>query len=285
MPNRRKCCFTKHNSVMINLQKILEETRSLVLETGEFIRHERTLFSNEKIEYKGVANMVSYVDKTAEEKLVEGLLKILPEAGFVTEEGTISKSGERYEWIIDPLDGTTNFIHGFPPYSISVALKEQQEIVLGIVYEITRDEFFYALRGEPAYMNQHAIRVSTQANLENSLLVTGFPYDPKGRLTEWITLFQKFTEQTHGVRRLGSAAVDLVYVACGRVDGFYEYNLNAWDVAAGAFIVQQAGGTVSEFNGGPEFIENRTLLASNGLIQGQMRQLIATHFPTQQTDA
>lgn len=265
----------------MDLGKVFEQTRSLVLQTGAFIRHERTLFSNEKIEYKGVANMVSYVDKTAEEKLVEGLLKVLPEAGFVTEEGTINKTGERYEWIIDPLDGTTNFIHGFPPFSISVALKEEQEIILGIVYEITKDEFFYSLRGEQAYLNEHPIRVSSQGKLENSLLLTGFPYNSLGKLEAWMKLFQKFTEQTHGVRRLGSAAVDLAYVACGRVEGFYEYNLNAWDVAAGAFIVQQAGGKVTDFSGSPDFIQNRTLLASNALVQEEMFQLIRENFPAE----
>lgn len=262
----------------MDLKEIAEQARTLVLDTGAFIRHERTLFNNEKIEYKGVANMVSYVDKTAEEKLVEGLLRILPEAGFITEEGTINKKGERYEWIIDPLDGTTNFIHGFPPFSISVALKEEQEIILGIVYEITRDEYFYSLRGECAYMNEHEIRVSTPAKLENSLLVTGFPYDSLGKLEEWLKLFKKLTEQTHGVRRMGSAAVDLAYVACGRIDAFYEYNLNAWDVAAGAFIVQQAGGKVTDFSGGPDFIQNRRLLASNGLIQDELLQMIGENF-------
>ncbi|QEC53646.1 myo-inositol-1(or 4)-monophosphatase [Anseongella ginsenosidimutans] len=262
----------------MDFQSILTEIKPLILETGEFIRHERTLFSNERIEYKGVANMVSYVDKTAEEKLVEGLARILPDAGFVTEEGTINKTGERYDWIIDPLDGTTNFIHGFPPFSISVALRDRQEIVLGVVYEITRDEFFSSVKGGAAHLNEHPIRVSTPARLENSLLVTGFPYDHLGKLEEWLRLFRKLTETTHGVRRLGSAAVDLAYVACGRIDGFYEYNLNAWDVAAGAFIVQQAGGKVSDFSGSPEFIQNRTLLASNGLIQEELLQLIRENF-------
>lgn len=264
----------------MDLQKIFEQTHALVLKTGDFIRHERTRFSDDKIEYKGTADMVSYVDKTAEEKLVAGLQLILPEAGFITEEGTIHKRGERYEWIIDPLDGTTNFIHGFPSYAISVALRERNEMILGIVYEISKDEFFHALRDEPAYLNGKVIRVSAQNTLQNSLLVTGFPYNPMGRLDAWINLFQKFTVETHGVRRLGAAAVDLAYVACGRVDGFYEYNLNAWDVAAGAFIVQQAGGIVADFNGGPDFIGNRTLLASNGLIQEKMRQVITVHFPT-----
>lgn len=262
----------------MDLQKIFEQTRSLVLETGAFIRHERTRFNNEKIEYKGVANMVSYVDKTAEEKLVAGLSKLLPEAGFITEEGTINKRGERYEWVIDPLDGTTNFIHGFPPYSVSVALKEGDSTILGIVYEITRDECFYALRGGAAYVNQHKISVSTQEKLETSLLMTGFPYDTLGKLEAWLKLFGSFAGQTHGVRRLGSAAVDLSYVACGRIEGFYEYNLNAWDVAAGAFIVQQAGGKVTDFSGTSDFIGNRTLVASNGLIQDEMLRVIDENF-------
>lgn len=263
---------------MIDLKTIFEQSKALILETGEFIRHERTLFSNDRIEYKGVANMVSYVDKTAEEKLVEGLSKILPEAGFITEEGTISKTGETYEWVIDPLDGTTNFIHGFPPFSISVALRENQQVILGIVYEITRDEFFSACKGEPAYMNEHEIHVSGVAKLEGSLLITGFPYDPLGKLNEWMQLFRRFTEKSHGVRRLGSAAVDLAYVACGRADGFYEYNLNAWDVAAGAFIVQQAGGKVTGFSEETGFITKRTLVASNGLLQEEMRGLINEYF-------
>lgn len=247
---------------MIELGKILTNTKALVLEVGDFIRQESKNFSTSDIEHKGFNDLVSYVDKSAEKQLVDGCSKILPQAGFIAEEGTSDKKGETYNWIVDPLDGTTNFTHGLPVYAISLALMQGDEIILGIVYEINRDECFYAIRGEKAFLNEKEISVSKAGQLKHSLLATGFPYYDFDQMNTYLQILNDFMQKTHGLRRMGSAAVDLAYVACGRFEGFFEYNLNAWDVAAGAFIVQQAGGTVTDFKGGNDYIFGREIMAA-----------------------
>lgn len=262
----------------MDLKDIVLKTVELSKQVGTFIRQERKTFSIDKIEYKGLNDLVSYVDKTAEQQLVAGLEKIFPEAGFVTEEKTTTKVGERYNWIIDPLDGTTNFIHGLPPYSISIALKEGEELIAGIIYEISLDECFYAWKGAPAYLNGKEIKVTDTPTLEKSLIATGFPYYDFGKQDAYIALFAELMKSCHGLRRLGSAAVDLAYTAAGRFEAFYEYNLNAWDVAAGIVIVRQAGGEVKNFSGGDECIESRQLMATNGKISGELLTVIQKYF-------
>ncbi|RVU00581.1 inositol monophosphatase [Mucilaginibacter limnophilus] len=262
----------------MDLKDIVLQTTELSKQVGAFIRQERKTFSIDKIEYKGVNDLVSYVDKTAEQQLVTGLEKILPEAGFITEEKTNTKVGERYNWVIDPLDGTTNFIHGLPPYSVSIALKEGDELVAGVIYEVSLDECFYAWKGAPAYLNGNEIRVTDTPSLEKSLIATGFPYYDFGKQQAYIDLFAELMRSCHGLRRLGSAAVDLAYTAAGRFEAFYEYNLNAWDVAAGIVIVRQAGGEVKNFSGGDECIESRQLMATNGRISGELLQVIQKYF-------
>ncbi len=247
-------------------------------EAGAFIREQRKTFSADKIEIKGLNDLVSYVDKTAEEIIVAALSKVLPEAGFITEEKTINRTGERYNWIIDPLDGTTNFIHGLPVYSVSIALQEYDELVLGVVYEVNQDECFYAEKGNSAYLNGNVIKVSDNPTLSKSLLATGFPYYDFEKQPAYIALFTELMQTCHGLRRLGSAAVDLAYTACGRFDGYYEYNLNSWDVAAGILIVRQAGGHVVNFKGGDECLISRELLATNGEITKEMLSAIQKHF-------
>ncbi len=262
---------------MIVLQQVFDQLKAEVIQTGQFIRHEAHQFSADLIEKKGFNDLVSYVDKQAEQQLVDGCQAILPEAGFITEEGTNSIRKEEYNWIIDPLDGTTNFSHGLPVYSISLALMRGTEIVLGIVYEINRDELFYALEGQPAFCNDHEIKVSSIANLSDSLLATGFPYYDFDQMSCYLNILNDFMQTTHGLRRLGSAAVDLAYVACGRFEGFFEYNLNPWDVAAGAFIVQQAGGKVTDFKGTGDYIFGREIVAS-GLIHGEILETIQNRW-------
>ena len=229
----------------MNLESICRQTCDLTRETGGFIFNEKSKITGDLVKSKGMHDFVTYVDKTSEEKLVRGLKKILPEAGFITEEKTTEQKEAKYRWVIDPLDGTTNYIHSIPCYSISIALMRDDELIMGVVYEINLQECFYAWEGERAYMNGEEIRVSNTKKLDDSLLVTGFPYYDYSLLEQYLELFGYFMKHTHGVRRFGSAAVDLAYVACGRCEGFYEYGLNAWDVAAGSFIVQQAGGKVS----------------------------------------
>lgn len=246
--------------------------------TGNFIRKESLNFDAKSIEFKGLNDLVSYVDKNAEKQLVRNLTKLLPEAGFTTEEETINSKGDVFNWIIDPLDGTTNFIHGVPTYSISIALYEYDQPVLGVVYEINRGEMFYSYKGGAAYLNNKVIRVSERSSLSECLLATGFPYYQFEKQAQYMSLFSEMMQKCHGLRRIGSAAVDLAYVACGRFDAYFEYNLNAWDVAAGAYLVQQAGGNITNFSGAEEFIEKREILATNGLVDAELLATIDKHF-------
>ncbi|GAC1302773.1 MAG: inositol monophosphatase family protein [Mucilaginibacter sp.] len=262
----------------MDLQQLTSSVSQIAKEAGEFIRQQRKIFSTDKIEVKGLNDLVSYVDKTAEEQIVAALSKVLPEAGFITEEKTISKTGERYNWIIDPLDGTTNFIHGLPVFSVSIALQEYSELVSGVVYEVNQDECFYAWKGSAAYLNGREITVSDNKTLDKSLLATGFPYYNFDKQQGYIELFTELMKSCHGLRRLGSAAVDLAYTACGRFDGYYEYNLNPWDVAAGILIVRQAGGEVVNFKGGEECLNSRELLATNGLISKETLKIVQKYF-------
>lgn len=262
----------------MDLQAVLEQTKALTKEVGHFIKQEGQQFDRKNIEKKGFNDLVSYVDKQAEEKLVKGLSRILPEAGFITEEGTGEDQGEEYKWIIDPLDGTTNFLHSLPVFSVSIGLLRGKSLILGVVYEINRDECFYAREGGKAYCNGSEISVSPVPEMSESLLATGFPYFDFGLTDEYLAILKDFMKGSHGVRRMGSAAVDLVYVACGRFEGFYEYNLNAWDVAGGAFVVQQAGGRVTDFKGGDDYIFGRELVASNGPVHEGMLEIIKKNW-------
>ena len=198
---------------------------------------------------------------------MEGLSVFLPEAGFIAEEGTSTKVGERFNWIIDPIDGTTNFIHGIPIYAISIALKEYDKICdREWCWKLVLTSSFTHGKTLKAYLNGKEIHVSDQNDEHLSLLATGFPYHDYEEVDEYLDLLKHFMQTTSGLRRLGSAAVDLVYVACGRVEGFYEYGLNPWDVAGGAFIVQQAGGTVTDWKDGDDYIFGNQILADNSVL-------------------
>ena len=260
------------------LQPILDQVINIAKQAGGFIRKERQNFDPDKIEYKGLNDMVSYVDKTAEQIIVKGLEKVLPEAGFITEEKTKNNIGPRYTWIIDPLDGTTNFIHGLPVFSVSIALQEYDELVLGVVYEINQDECFYAWKGAPAYLNGKEIKVTKSEKMADGLIATGFPYYDFDKQQACLALLNDMLRGCHGIRRLGSAAVDLAYTACGRFEAFYEYNLNPWDIAAGIVIVKQAGGQVVNFKGGDEVLDTRELLATNGKITEELLGTVQKYF-------
>jgi len=262
----------------MNYELLCTKVISILRLTGNFIRKEALQFDVQKIEYKGLNDMVSYVDKTAEQKLVQNLEKLIPDAGFITEEKTINRTGKTYSWIIDPLDGTTNFIHGIPTYGISVALYEDGLPVIGVVYELNRGEMFYSYKGGPALMNKKEIRVSTNPDLKSSLLATGFPYYQFDKQPQYLQLLTEMMQKSHGVRRIGAAAIDLVYTACGRFDAFFEYNLQQWDFAAGCFIVQQAGGEVYDFAGGNDYFTKREILATNGKLTAEMLTAIKRYF-------
>ncbi len=260
----------------MNLKDIERNVIGVCQEVGAFIFKEGSNFDLAHIEQKdGFANLVSYVDKEAERRLVKACHEILPKAGFITEEGTVeqSKSNE-YNWIIDPLDGTTNFLHGLPIYAISIGLTRRDKPILGVVYHIVRKECFHAIEDGNAYCNGKIIHVSTVPKLQESLLATGFPYYHFDKRDVYLEIIKEFLEHSHGIRRLGSAAIDLAYVACGRIEGYFEYNLNAWDVAGGSLIVEQAGGIVTDFKGGKDFLFGGELCAASKNVHPEMLALV-----------
>ena len=256
------------------LKKLLDQVIEISIETGRFLRDERESIKASEIEMKsGKNDLVSRADKEAERRFVEFLREVLPEAGYIAEEGT-GERAEKYNWIIDPLDGTTNYLFGIPCYCTSVALWKEGEILLGVIYDPERDECFSAAKGLGAHLNGEAISVSQQADLKLTLLATGFPYDSKGRQMEYLKILAEVNANSRGIRRLGAAAVDMAYVACGRFDGFYEYGLNAWDVAAGAIIIEEAGGKVSDFYGTDNYLFSSTLVCDNGLVHQDLVDLV-----------
>jgi len=263
---------------MGNFDEICLNVVELTRQVGEFLLEEKDKISAKDIEVKGEHDYVTYVDKTAEKYLVEGLSKIFPPAGFITEEGTIDKKSDTFNWIVDPLDGTTNFIHGLAPFCISIALKRDDEIIVGVIYEPNLDEVFYAYEDSPAFLNFQPIDVSNTKNLNDSLLATGFPYYDYSRLDDYMNVFTYCLKNTRGLRRLGSAAIDLAYVACGRMDGFFEYGLRPWDVAAGSFIVERAGGTVTDFSGGDNHIFGKEILAFNKKLHPDFLKVMKENF-------
>jgi myo-inositol-1(or 4)-monophosphatase len=255
-------------------KEILDKAIELIKRAGSFIMGEFTRIGQSDIEHKGFNDLVSYVDKRAEDILIKGLAEILPGSGFLAEEGTVADEKKEYTWIIDPLDGTTNFLHGLPVFGVSVALVRNNKLILGVVHELNRNEIFSAIKGQGAFCNGKRIYVSDKANLSEGLFATGFPYYDFNRMPQYLAILNVFMQKSHGLRRLGSAAVDLAYVACGRFEGFFEYNLNAWDVAAGALIVEEAGGKLTDFKGGDDYIFGREILAAPKAIHNQMLEVI-----------
>ena len=247
----------------MDLQHICQQVQETAKKAGQFIREERQKITVEDIELKGKASLVTYVDKNAEQMIVKDLKQILPDAGFVTEEETVQDNGAKLKWVIDPLDGTTNFIHGITPHSVSIALIDGEQPLIGVIYEVGLDEMFYAWKDGGAFLNDKSISVSKSNNHSDVLLATGYPYYDFEKLAEYMNVLRFFMIETRGMRRMGSAAIDLAYVACGRFDGFFEHALHAWDVAAGILLVQEAGGKVSDFKGENDFLFGKEIVASN----------------------
>lgn len=262
----------------MELKQLTEKVCSISKEVGAFIQQESTKLSSGDIETKSKNSLVTYVDKTTEKIVVDFLSELIPESGFIAEEGTSNKKGEKYNWVIDPLDGTTNFIHGIPTYCVSIALLKKNELILGVIYEPNQDEMFYAWKNGGAYLNGKSISVSSTTKISNALLATGFPYYDYERIDGYMNMLKWLMHNSRGVRRIGSAAIDLAYVACGRFDAFYEYSLNPWDVAAGAIIVDEAGGSVKDFEGGENYIFGREILASNLLVKNELLDKIKESF-------
>jgi myo-inositol-1(or 4)-monophosphatase len=228
-----------------------------------------------EIHHKSAIDLVTATDREAEKRIVDVLQKNFPGHSILAEEETaITAPGSSYRWIVDPLDGTTNFAHSFPQFAVSIALEYEGEMVLGLVYDPVREERFSAIKGEGALLNDTPIKVSPVAELDKALLATGFPYDHREKADFYLKFFRVFMTKSQGIRRAGAAALDLCYVACGRLDGFWELKLHAWDTAAGSLIVREAGGTVTDFSGAPFSIWGEETLASNGLIHDEMLEAL-----------
>jgi myo-inositol-1(or 4)-monophosphatase len=222
-----------------------------------------------KIEYKGDADLVTAADRAAEVLIRDRIREQWPTHDVLGEEQGLSDQGSDYRWYVDPLDGTTNFAHGYPVFCVSMGLEHKGRRIAAVIYDPTRDELFSAEQGRGAHLNDESIHVSKTAALKECLLATGFPSHKRHKNPN-IYFYHQITLHTHGVRRAGSAALDLCNVACGRFDGFWEFNLNPWDTAAGVLIVEEAGGKVTRFDGSPFAINSSETLASNGLIHGAL---------------
>lgn len=260
-----------------DITTLLGPVREIANNAAQFIRKEKERFTSDRIEIKGLNDLVSYVDKGAEKLIVEALNKLMSDVGFIVEENSASGTKD-YNWIVDPLDGTTNFIHGIPCYAVSIALEYKGEILIGVVHEVTRDECFYAVKNMGAFLNGKPIRVSENKKLSDSLIATGFPIYDFERQENYLNVLRELMQQTHGIRRIGAAAADLCYLACGRFDAFYEYNLKPWDVAAGGLIVKEAGGTITDFKGGSNWLFGKEVIATNNLVANEFKNLIQKHF-------
>ncbi|HKS26735.1 MAG TPA: inositol monophosphatase family protein [Pyrinomonadaceae bacterium] len=226
---------------------------------------------------KGVIDLVTEADLAAERFIIERIQTHYPRHAILAEESGATHSVERaseYKWIVDPLDGTTNYAHGYPVFCVSIALERAGQVVIGVIYDPVRDEMFAAERGEGATLNGRRIRVSEVEDLNRAMVCTGFPYDVRDR-GDFARHFANFIMQAQAIRRDGSAALDMAYVACGRFDGFFEEGLRPWDVAAGVLLVEEAGGRVSHYNGQPFDIYTPPILASNGLVHKSMMQVLA----------
>jgi len=255
-------------------KELCNAVKDIAVETGKFIREQHLNREGLQIESKGKHNFVTEVDKQAERMLVRKLALLLPDSGFIAEEGTSTKKGERLNWIVDPLDGTTNFIHGAPPFAVSIALLDGEELVIGVIYEVMEDACFYAWKNGGAYLNGKPIRTSSVATLDDSLIATGFPYSNYEHISAFMESVDWFMKNSQGLRRLGSAATDIAYVACGRYDGFYEYGLSPWDVAGGILILQEAGGKVSDFKGKNDYLFGGEIICSNGKTHEEFQNTV-----------
>jgi myo-inositol-1(or 4)-monophosphatase len=253
--------------IAFDAASFLPQAATIAVEAGKLLMpyFERRI----KFEYKGDADLVTDADRASEQFIVSRLRTTWPEHDIVAEEGTRDSHGGAFRWYVDPLDGTTNFAHGYPVFCVSMGLEWEGQLVAGIIYDPTRDELFAAGKGSGATLNRRPIHVSTTTTLAESILGTGFPSFKRHKNPN-IHFYHQITLRSHGIRRAGSAALDLANVAAGRYDGYWEFNLNPWDTSAGVLLVQEAGGTVSRFDGSAFDIDSRETLASNTLIHQEL---------------
>ncbi len=262
----------------MSFEKLLAPVVGIVRDTGRFILESAEKLHSGDVKEKSDNNFVTWVDQQSEERLVNRLTELFPGSGFIVEELTRPHHTREFTWIIDPLDGTTNFIHNLPMFCISVSLMHQGEQVMGVVYELKQEELFSACKGGGAFLNGRRIQVSQVKTVKDSLLATGFPYHDYRYMEPYMGVFDYLMRHSHGIRRLGSAAADLAYVACGRFEGFYEYGLSPWDVAAGSLLVTEAGGVVSDFSGQGDYLFGKEIIACNGLVYKEFLGMMREYF-------
>ncbi|MEM6273395.1 MAG: inositol monophosphatase family protein [Bacteroidota bacterium] len=264
----------------LNLNALLDHVLRSTQSVAEYQRAARADFSADQIEYKQRNDLVSFVDRESERRLVADLRKVLPGAGFILEEGDNEGEDREWRWIIDPLDGTTNFLHDIPAWCISIALQKAEETVLGVVHDVAHGRVYRAIKGQGAHVvgQRERLRVSASAQLEDALIGTGFPYAVNDSPNDYLSVLGELLKKSRGIRRLGAAALDLAWVAAGKLDAFYEMELQPWDVAAGALLVEEAGGAISDFGGTANFVFGRQIVASNRKLHGQLLGVLGNRF-------
>jgi len=262
----------------MDLFNIKKQVCQLAKEVGQFQVNELKNFDRSKIIAKGFNDPVSYVDQESERMLVTGLKSVLPDAGFLTEEETLVTDTSGIHWVIDPLDGTNNFVHQVPFFGISVALCDGHDILLGVVHEPNTNQCFSATKNGGAFLNDEPIKVSGNTELSKALVATGFPYSLLDKEEKYFDIIRYIINNSHGIRRLGAASLDLCYVACGRFDAYFEFNLKPWDVTAGALIVKEAGGVISKFDSqNNDVYDGKEIVATCG-FQQELTDLINQHW-------
>jgi len=259
------------------MKLLLETAENAARQAGRYIME--SISNLGRVDEKSRANLVTSVDRGSEKIIIGEIRKQYPDHAILAEESGGESVDSEFRWVIDPIDGTTNFVHGYPFFCVSIAVQKKDETVTGVVFDPFHNEMFSAIRNGGAFLNQIPISVSTICTLSESLLATGFPYQNGKSWRHSMDLFRNFYARTHGVRRDGAAALDLCYVAAGRFDGFWEYELNPWDVAAGILMVEEAGGKSTDFRGKTSSIFDKQILASNEKIHGEMLEIIHSPAP------
>lgn len=260
------------------MHPILNVATKAAREAGKIINRASQDVGSLKIQTKDYNDFVSEVDRSAEEVIINILKEAYPTHGFYGEESGKTNVDAESIWIIDPLDGTTNFLHNFPCYCVSIALQERGVLTQAVIYDPVHNDLFTATKGRGAFLNDKRIRVTNRSKLQDSLISTGFPFKDFSYLDTYVEIFKDMAKKTAGLRRPGSAALDLAYVAAGYTDGFFEINLSPWDIAAGALLVQEAGGIVGDFEGNESWLRTGNIVAGNPKVFGQMLQVIAPHL-------
>lgn len=261
----------------MDLDFLTEEVKKLARQTGEFLKKERLSFDRSRVEQKAAHDYVSYVDKASEKRIVERLHELLPEAGFIAEEGSGSLEEQEYCWVVDPLDGTSNYIHDCTPYCVSIALRNREEILLGVVYECGREELFWANKNSRAYLNGKEICVSDQSVLDQSFIELGFPYKAEDYRSFALGLIQDLYGHVGGLRLMGAAAAEISYIAAGRFEARVEAFIGPWDIAAAYIILKQAGGKMTGFDGNPDCLGAKEVFASNGKVHEEFLKVLQRH--------